>query len=262
MLVLAVLTMAVSLSERAQAQQGGLFPLAPIRRERPPCSNEDPVYKYYKQRYFGYHPTCWTPFPAGWGCPSKETADKEKAFREQPLDSKPAMEEEGPLPGEDMGQPRGGPIRPNVPDTPPERDPFLDNDMPGAAPLPRPNAQPRRPAQGGASPFEDLNNPGASTTPARRNSRGRTVAPIRNDDAPSCRRRRDSPKRIPRNEPQRPMRRRSRSNAAIRGRCWLWRISMHPAQRREKSSRTRSRCSLRTSPPRRRRTRLRPRDAV
>ncbi len=183
-LVLAVLTMAVSLSERAQAQQGGLFPLAPIRRERPPCSNEDPVYKYYKQRYFGYHPTCWTPFPAGWGCPSKETADKEKAFREQPLDSKPAMEEEGPLPGEDMGQPRGGPIRPNVPDTPPERDPFLDNDMPGAAPLPRPNAQPRRPAQGGASPFEDLNNPGASTTPARRNSRGRTVAPIRNDDAP------------------------------------------------------------------------------
>src|SRR5262249_47506265 len=84
-----MLTLVVSLAERAQAQQTGLFPLAPIRRERVPCANEDPIYKLYKQQYFGYHYTCWRPFPAGWGCPSKEAPDREKSFREQPLGKPP-----------------------------------------------------------------------------------------------------------------------------------------------------------------------------
>src|SRR5262249_43948675 len=71
-LTMVVLTAAVSLSGRVEAQQTGLFPLAPIRRQRVPCSQEDPTYKIYKQQYFGYHPTCWRTFPSGWGAPSPE----------------------------------------------------------------------------------------------------------------------------------------------------------------------------------------------
>ena len=81
-LILVVLTAAVSLSGRVEAQQTGLFPLAPIRRQRVPCDREDPTYKIYKQQYFGYHPTRWRTFPAGWGCPSSEAPNKEKSFHE------------------------------------------------------------------------------------------------------------------------------------------------------------------------------------
>ncbi|MGP0067781.1 MAG: hypothetical protein ACLQGP_29825 [Isosphaeraceae bacterium] len=177
-LVMAVLTMAVSLSERAQAQQTGLFPLAPIRRERPPCPNEDAVYKYYKQQYFGYHPTCWSPFPAGWGCPSKQTADREKEFAERPLGKPPEMDELGP---EDEFGPQPRQVPPNMPDVQPpaDRDPFL---MDGPAAQPpgggqNPRATPRR------SPFEDLPK-GAAVSPSRRGDRARTVTPGRGDDAP------------------------------------------------------------------------------
>ena len=82
-LVLAVLTLIIGVPELARAQQSGLFPLSPINRQRVPCDQEDPVYKIYKQKYFGYHPTCWRPFPTGWGCPSPEKPDVEKAFRER-----------------------------------------------------------------------------------------------------------------------------------------------------------------------------------
>ena len=254
-LVLAVLTMAVSLSERAQAQQGGLFPLAPIRRERPPCSNEDPVYKYYKQQYFGYHPTCWTPFPAGWGCPSKETADKEKAFREQPLDSRPAMDEEGPLPGEDMRQPRGTRQSDRMsPRHAADRRPLpsitICRERPRYRGAMRHRARSAGPGRG--SPFEDLNNPGASMTPARRSSRGRTVAPSRNDDAPEL----SAPMGQPEHESRGThggdaMRRRVARTRQSTVLCWPWRISTHPAPRPGASSRIRSRCRLRPSPPRR-----------
>ena len=87
-LVLAVLTVVLSLPELAQAQQTGLFPLAPIKRQRVPCDQEDPIYKTYKHQYFGYHPTCWRPFPDGWGCPSRlapTKADWEKSLKETPL---------------------------------------------------------------------------------------------------------------------------------------------------------------------------------
>ncbi len=86
-LALAVFAGVVFLPELAQAQQTGLFPLAPIRRQRPPCDQEDPVYKTYKQKYFGYHPTCWEPFPKDWGCRSNERADAAKAFKDRPLDA-------------------------------------------------------------------------------------------------------------------------------------------------------------------------------
>ena len=32
-----------------------------------PCELEPPVYKVYRQQYFGYFPTCWRKFPPGWG---------------------------------------------------------------------------------------------------------------------------------------------------------------------------------------------------
>jgi hypothetical protein len=186
-LVMAVLTMAVSLSERAQAQQTGLFPLGNIRRERPPCPNEDPVYKYYKQQYFGYHYTCWRPFPNGWGCPSKETADKEKAFRDKPLGEDPEMGEVGAEPDDFRGQPLR-PTRPGRPALPQDdRDPF-EPDGPAALPPGRgqtPRATPRR--DGGASPFEkpfDNVPQGASASPLQRSGRARTASPVEGEDAP------------------------------------------------------------------------------
>lgn len=72
--------------ELAQAQQTGLFPLAPIRRQRPPCAMEDPVYRLYRTEYFGYHPTCWRRFPSGWGCPSADAPDAAKEFKVLPRD--------------------------------------------------------------------------------------------------------------------------------------------------------------------------------
>ncbi len=73
-LTMVVLTAAVSLSGRVEAQQTGLFPLAPIRRQRVPCDREDPTYKIYKQQYFGYHPTCWRTFPRRLGMPEQRGA--------------------------------------------------------------------------------------------------------------------------------------------------------------------------------------------
>src|SRR5947209_1107901 len=69
-----------------EAQQSGLFPLAPIRRQRVPCPLEDPVYGLYRHEYFGYHPTCWRRFPAGWGCPSPEVPNAAQEFQRQPRD--------------------------------------------------------------------------------------------------------------------------------------------------------------------------------
>jgi hypothetical protein len=162
-----VLALVVSLSERVQAQQSGLFPLAPIRRERPPCANEDPIYKIYKQQYFGYHPTCWSPFPAGWGCPSKQAPDKEKSFREQPLGGTPALGE-----GEPGLAPEGGPAplpggaRPALPEVPEDRrSPFeMDNAAPGA--VPRGNQAPQPATPRTRSPFDDL--PQGAAIPSRR----------------------------------------------------------------------------------------------
>ena len=84
-LVLAALIVVVSLPELARAQQTGLFPLAPIKRQRVPCDQEDPIYKTYKHQYFGYHPTCWRQFPTGWGCPSPAAPDREASFKEFPF---------------------------------------------------------------------------------------------------------------------------------------------------------------------------------
>ena len=50
-----------------------------------PCGQEDPIYKTYKHQYFGYHPTCWRQFPAGWGCPSPAGPDREASFKKYPF---------------------------------------------------------------------------------------------------------------------------------------------------------------------------------
>jgi hypothetical protein len=176
-LVLAALTVVVSLPELARAQQTGLFPLAPIKRQRVPCDQEDPIYKTYKHQYFGYHPTCWRTFPAGWGCPSPNGPDKAKSFKDFPptvgdrLDAPPEGEAE-----EGMGA-QPGANRPAVPALPPgNRSPFEDpfetpatpprNPRGGQAPLPTP--------PGAGDPFE-LDKPDAPATP--RPGTGRPAAP-------------------------------------------------------------------------------------
>ncbi len=182
-LVLAALALIVGLPERAQAQQTGLFPLAPIRRQRVPCDQQDPTYKIHKYQYFGYHPTCWQPFPAGWGCPSPEAPNKAEAFRKQPFDAGTGLNEPGPG---NMGPMPGEPdlTRPEVPPIPGGR-PSPFETQPGAG---RPGNVPAPP--GGdtvvPSPF-DLEKkdaaPGA-TPNAPRAGQERPAAPSAGADPP------------------------------------------------------------------------------
>jgi hypothetical protein len=134
-LILAALTLVAGLPELARAQQTGLFPLHSIKRQRVPCDQEDPIYKAYKTQYFGYHPTCWRTFPAGWGCPSPEAPDKNKSFQELPLASgerSDTPDENEPDAGAMPGQP--GANRPNLPPLQGgARSPF-ETDDPAAAP--------------------------------------------------------------------------------------------------------------------------------
>ena len=127
------LTMSLIAPSLAEAQQGGLFPNIGVRRQRVPCAAEDPVYKLYRHEYFGYHPTCWRRFPAGWGCPSPEAPNPAEAFKAFPRDKPPALDSEE---GDDAGPANGGgmnekPATPNPNDLPlPDGDasPFeLDN---------------------------------------------------------------------------------------------------------------------------------------
>lgn len=137
----------------AEAQQGGLFPLAPIKRQRVPCNQENPVYGLYRHEYFGYHPTCWRKFPAGWGCPSPEAPNAAASFQKRPRD--PAM----PLTPDDFGGPGRdrepmegnepeGPAGPEGAELPPlpeggVRRPFqTDRDRPNTAPAPAPRQAP------------------------------------------------------------------------------------------------------------------------
>jgi hypothetical protein len=144
----------------AEAQQGGLFPLAPIRRQRVPCHAENPVYGLYRHEYFGYHPTCWRRFPAGWGCPSPEAPDAAASFAKRPRDpALPMTPEDFGGPGRDRegmepegAEPPPGPEGEQLPPLPDDkvRTPFQP-DKPEASPAPR--AEPRpTPPPGGANP--------------------------------------------------------------------------------------------------------------
>ncbi len=185
--------------ERASAQQTGLFPLAPIRRQRTPVDVEDQVYKTYRQKYFGYHPTCWRRFPEGWGCPSKEAPNREESFRKYPLGTSPSSRS-GVMPPEDGdgGAEQPEIKRPGIPAVPgTERSPFSDLDNAGPAAKP---AKPRPPANND-DPFGPLDAkpetppparpaappvaPGGGNAPQARNrAEGEPLVVAESDDAP------------------------------------------------------------------------------
>lgn len=68
----------------ASIAEAQLFPNHPIKRQRPPSTEEIPLYKQYRATYYGYHPTCWRNFTPGWGCPSPNKANPEEEFRKLP----------------------------------------------------------------------------------------------------------------------------------------------------------------------------------
>ena len=155
---LAVATVVLGLSGLAQAQQSGLLPLHPIKRERVPCPEEDPIYKTYRSQYYGYFPTQWRPFPKGWSLPSPEGPNTKQVLKDNPIEAPkpPPGEEEGP---EGPAAPERGGQQP-IPTPPPDdRSPF-EMDRPenaGAGAAPRRPAAPRNtPAPVGpeASPFD------------------------------------------------------------------------------------------------------------
>jgi hypothetical protein len=136
----------------AEAQQGGLFPLAPVRRQRVPCPMEDPTFGLYRQEYYGYFPTCWRRFPPGWGCPSPEAPNPAASFKERPRDPLPDLRQPGDepngAPGDrgnaPMEDPRGGTELPRVPSDN-STSPF-QLDRPGDRTAPRPDRNPPPPA--------------------------------------------------------------------------------------------------------------------
>jgi hypothetical protein len=192
---LAVFATVVILSDWTMAQQTGLFPLAPIRRQRPRCDQQDPVYKLYKEQYFGYHPTLWRRFPSGWGAPSPEAPDKEKSFREIPLAQPEGTEEAQEDQGQEQGmqeQQQPGAARPALPKPPAEdeRSPF-EMDAPngarpknpnGAAPLERSPFEKPGP-RAGAPAAPRTNGPDLNPPSATRTSRYRRPAEIDPADA-------------------------------------------------------------------------------
>lgn len=181
-LVLGALTLILSMPELARAQQSGLFPNAPIKRQRIPCDQEDPVYKIYKQKYFGYHPTCWRPFPSGWGCPSPEKPDVEKSFRERklsPYEETPGgMTDEGPQ-GEQPGQRLEVPALPGGGRSPFEQ-PSPNGDRPANPAAPRQERPP-------VSPFDEPANPPAAAPNSPRAGQSRPSNPALGEGGPELR---------------------------------------------------------------------------
>jgi hypothetical protein len=176
---LAVLALVVSLPELARAQQSGLFPLQPIRRQRVPCDQEDPIYKKVKYQYFGYHATCWRPFPDGWGCPSPEAPDRAKSFAKQALGAR-VDEMTGPLPGPDTTE-QPDTTRPTLPAVPSRgADPFAPPDAgkPGNAPAaPRGGQVPLPLPSGDPFQLDKPDNPPAAAPNPPRASRMRPATP-------------------------------------------------------------------------------------
>jgi hypothetical protein len=122
----------------AEAQ---LFPNRTIRREKPSCATEPPFNKTVRRDYFGYYPTCWSKFPAGWACPcpNPELPNAAASFAKMPRDKSRV-----PSSGEDMG--------PGDEESPPDPDTGMRGNAPGEGPnVPLPES--------GRSPFELDTNP-------------------------------------------------------------------------------------------------------
>ncbi len=158
-LILTALAVVIFAPEWASAQQTGLFPLAPIRRQRTPVGQEDPVYKEYRHKFYGYHPTCWHKFPDGWGCPNKEAPDRAKSFREMPLGKPVGSGEAVPRDEGQMDGEAPEPVRPAIPAVPgTDRSPFTPPDGAAGGNRTRPaiddpfNIPEETPTPGGARP--------------------------------------------------------------------------------------------------------------
>jgi hypothetical protein len=165
------LALVVMAPSAAQAQHTGLFPLAPIKRERVPCPMEDPLYRTYRHEYYGYHPTSWRRFPNGWGVASPEAPDEKKAFGERKRDPFPDFnrpEGEGPVGPDDNMPPRQpGGDRGMPPQLPQGRSPFdLENPKPPADPAGVPPANdPGTPPAPAPAPRAEASEPGTLLTP-------------------------------------------------------------------------------------------------
>jgi hypothetical protein len=160
-------------AELAEAQQGGLFPMANTHRRREqPCDQEPAIYKMYRQEYFGYHPTCWRQFPGGWGCPSPYAANKAEEYRKLPLVMpKPLGAESGEAPADDTVTPPDGEADPgNMPGLPDPSSPSpfnLDDPAKPARPsLPSPDRPRRDTAPPAASEPKELVPPANAPTPS------------------------------------------------------------------------------------------------
>jgi len=178
-----------------------LFPNRPIKRVRPPCSSEPPFNAQVRRDYFGYYPTCWSRFPAGWDCPcpNPEKPNLDASIRlygplggqKRPTgDTVPGMEEENPdaagerKPGEPAGDnpiplPNGGrspfelaptPKPPGVTPAPartPPADPFTSPNPPNPTP-PGPGGRPTTSAGAMEMPLLPPISPTTSYEPAAR----------------------------------------------------------------------------------------------
>lgn len=131
-------------SSLAEAQ---LFPNRTLNRQRTPCAAESPFNAQVRRDYFGYYPTCWTRFPAGWSCPgyNPEAPNLAASLAEIPLikNRNPSADDSGYLgPEENPEGPMEGPpaapgTEPNVPLPNPGRSPFeLDPNPKPTAPKP------------------------------------------------------------------------------------------------------------------------------
>ena len=105
----------------AEAQ---LFPNRTIKREKPSCATEPPFYAQVRRNYYGYYPTCWSRFPAGWGCPcpNPELPNAAASFAVQARDPYTPGDAGGlglgddgapPAPGPGAGDESGVPALPN-----------------------------------------------------------------------------------------------------------------------------------------------------
>ena len=124
------LVLVVGLPALAEAQ---LLPNRTVNRQREACAAEPPFYSTVRRNYFGYYPTCWNRFPAGWGCPcfNPEAPNRVAEFEKQKRDPLPTNPPDTGANPDEMGEeptdpagarPETDPRIPALPD--PGRRPF------------------------------------------------------------------------------------------------------------------------------------------
>jgi hypothetical protein len=146
--VLTLSAVLVALPELAHAQQSGLFPLHPIRRERVPCPEEDPIYRLYRTQYFGYFPTQWRTFPSGWHLHNPGAPNVKEELLKTPIESQSDLSMEGDEEDDQGAEPAREPQQPRIPAPPEdERNPFsMDNPNDAGTPPAAPRVPNNRPA--------------------------------------------------------------------------------------------------------------------